>query len=224
MKQTQYATDHGRFVPALKYRWLTPYYDLVMRLTTRERTFKAALIDQAGITAGQRVLDLACGTGTLAVWLKLRGADTEVHGIDGDAEILRLAVSKARRSGADVTFSNALSNALPYPDAYFDRVLSSLFFHHLHASDKDATATEVLRVIKPGGELHVADWGKAANFGMRLLFVPVQLLDGFRNTSDNVHGRLPAVFAQAGFENIEQTKAFSTVFGTLALYRATKPV
>ena len=214
---------HERFIPALKYRWLTRYYDLVMRLTTRERTFKIALIDQAGITAGQRILDLACGTGTLAVWLKLRGADTEVHGIDGDAEILRLAAAKAQRTGADVTFSSALSNALPYADAHFDRVLSSLFFHHLLARDKDSTAKEVFRVLKPGGEFHVADWGKAANLGMRMLFVPVQLLDGIRNTRDNVRGRLPAVFAQAGFENIVQTKAFSTVFGTLALYRATKP-
>ena len=59
-----------KYVPALGYHWLTPYYDAVVGTTTRERSFKHALIKQAGFEPGQQVLDLASGTGTLAIWIK----------------------------------------------------------------------------------------------------------------------------------------------------------
>jgi hypothetical protein len=58
---------------------------------------------------------------------------------------------------------------------------------------------------------------------MRGLFVGIQLLDGFENTRDNVAGRLVPLFEQAGFIDVATTQAFNTMFGTLALYRATKP-
>ena len=61
-------SSKSEYVPALSYNWLTPLYDAVVATTTRERTFKHALIDQADIKAGQQVLDLACGTGTLTIW------------------------------------------------------------------------------------------------------------------------------------------------------------
>ena len=209
-------------VPALRFRWLTPIYDTVVRLTTRERTVKAALMEQARIAPGQRVLDLACGTGTLAIWLKTAMPDVEVHGIDGDPAILRIAKDKAERAGVDVVFAEAMSNALPFPGDHFDRVLSSLFFHHIDAYEKARTAREVIRVLKSRGEFHVADWGQAENLAMRLLFVPVQILDGVGNTRDNVRGRLPSIFEQAGFAT-RQTGSFSTVLGTLSLYQGSLP-
>ncbi len=126
-------------------------------------------------------------------------------------------------AGVAVRFEQGYSNHLPYPDESFDRIVSSLFFHHLSLPEKQETAREALRVLRPGGELHVADWGRASNRLMRALFVPIQLLDGFANTRDNVSGGLPAVFADAGFADVRQADTFATVFGTLALYRAVKP-
>lgn len=213
----------SRYVPALRFRWLTPAYDVVVRATTRERTVKAALIGQAGLAGGQRVLDLACGTGTLAIWMKQHCPDATVVGIDGDANILTIAARKARVAHAAVQFDHGLSYRLPYPDGHFDRVVSSLFFHHLSWNDKLRTARELFRVMRPGGELHVADWGRATGPLMRAGFVAVQLLDGFGNTKDNVTGRLVEVFRGAQFAETAQTRTFSTVFGTLALYRAIKP-
>lgn len=67
-------------------------------------------------------------------------------------------------------------------------MLSSLFFHHLDQENKVATLREALLVLKQEAELHIADWGKAANPLMRGLFVIVQMLDGFANTSDNGAG------------------------------------
>ncbi len=120
-------------------------------------------------------------------------------------------------------FDRALSYNLPYPDAHFDRVFSSLFFHHLTWENKERTARELFRILKPGAELHVADWGRADNALMRALFLFIQVLDGFKNTQDNVSGKLIDLFERAGFVQVLQRQTFSTVYGTMALYSAVKP-
>lgn len=212
-----------RYVPALAYDWLTPAYDAVVRLTTREHRFKSALLDQATLQAGQRVLDLACGTATLTIAAKQRQPDLEITGMDGDLAILARARAKAERAGAAIQFDQALSTAMPYEAARFDRVLCSLFFHHLRTDSKRRTFGELLRVLKPGGELHIADWGQAQNPLMRFAFYGIQLLDGFDNTADNVNGLLPSLMQEAGFSDVSETRRFSTMWGTLSLYRAQRP-
>lgn len=210
-------------MPALGYRWLTPFYDVVVRATTRERRFKKALIEQACFEPGQRVLDLATGTGTLAIWIKQGQPQLDLYGVDLDPDILAAAGRKARTAGVDIRFDCAPSYSLPYPAAHFDRVVSSLFFHHLSWQEKLRTAQELIRVLKPGGELHVADWGRPANPLMRGLFLAVQCLDGFETTRDNVAGRLIGLFEGAGFSSVRECGTFSTILGTIALYRAVKP-
>ena len=199
---------------------MTRFYDPVLRFTLRERTFKSELIRQANIQPGQRVLDLGCGTATLTLLVKQRHPESEVVGLDGDAKVLALARAKAERAGAHVEFKHGLSFALDFPDASFDRVVSSLLFHHLTLENKLQTFAEVRRVLRPDGELHVADWGRARNAWMRTAFLAIQLLDGFATTTDNVRGRLPELMTQAGLQGAQETRAFSTVFGTLSLYRA----
>lgn len=215
-------TPDPNYVPALAYYWLTPFYDVVVRATTRERRFKQALIRQARLAPGQRVLDLASGTGTLAIWIKQQEPRLDITGVDIDPVILARAARKANSANTAVNFTRALSYELPYPAAHFDRVVSSLFFHHLSRHDKLRTARELFRVLKPGGELHVADWGRPANPVMRSLFLMIQCLDGFGTTRDNVAGRLVSLFEDAGFVDVSERRTFSTVFGTLALYRAVK--
>jgi len=210
------------YIPGLGYDALTSLYDVVV-LTTRERAFKSALIQQARIADGNRVLDLACGTGTMAQWIKMDRGGADVVGLDGDPKMLSQARVKAEKAGAAVRFDEGMSYELPYGDGSFDRVLSSLFFHHLTPTDKLRTAREVFRVLRPGGELHVADFGKAANPMMRFLFYGIQLLDGFATTTDTVRGELPDRFLSAGFEQVAVTREFSTMFGTIALYRAVRP-
>lgn len=85
------------------------------------------------------------------------------------------------------------------------------------------TAQEIFRVLKPGAELHIADWGRATNPFMRGLFLLIQLIDGFKNTQDNVSGKLIPLFEQAGFIEVKQRQTFNTVFGTMVLYSAVKP-
>ena len=210
------------YVPALRFGWLTPYYDVVVGATTREQAFKQALIAQAHVEPGYQVLDLASGTGTLAIWIKQKQPLANVTGIDGDQAILAIATNKAKKAKVPIQFDHGLSFSLPYPGATFDRAVSSLFFHHLTWENKQRTAQELFRVLKPGAELHVADWGRPTNVFMRGLFLFIQLLDGFKNTQDNVSGRLVELFKGAGFSEVAQQQTFSTVFGTVTLYRAVK--
>ena len=217
------AGGSGPYVPALAYRWLTPLYDPVVRFTTRERAFKDRLLRQASIAAGMDVLDLACGTGTLAVWIKQREPGARVTGIDGDPEVLRRAGKKAAEGNVAIAFDAGLSYELPYPDQSFDRVLSSLFFHHLTPEAKRRTLAEVRRVLRPGGQIHIADWGEPTGPLMRVLARSIVLLDGREQTADNLAGRLPAFLAGAGFNEVQSQGWLRTPFGSLHLLAGTAP-
>lgn len=214
--------NRNQYIPALKYDWLTPLYDPLLKWTMGEFAFKRQLVRQAGIEKGNRVLDLGCGTATLTLLIKKTHPEAKVVGLDGDLKVLEIAKAKAVKTGLKIALDRGMAFELPYPDNSFDRVLSSLVFHHLTRDNKVRTLREVFRVLKPGGELHVADWGKPQNTLMRVAFLLVQMLDGFNTTADSVNGLLPELFSQAGFEDTQQTDRHITLFGTLALYRARK--
>jgi len=102
------------YVPALGYRWLTRFYDPVVRVTTREATVKEALLRQASIQDGHRILDLGCGTGSLAVLVKRAHPGAGVFGSDADAEALKLARTKLEETGVEVQLDQGLaSRGLP---------------------------------------------------------------------------------------------------------------
>ena len=169
------------------------------------------------------MLDLGCGTGTLTLLIKSRHHQAEVLGLDADPKVLEVARRKAARARLNVGLDHGMAFELPYPDAFFDRVISSLLFHHLMPENKERTLREVFRVLRPGGELHVADWGKAQNMLMRMAFLLVQMLDGFRTTADNVRGLLPELIQAAGFESVQESARYMTIVGSLSLYAGRKP-
>jgi len=212
-----------RYVPALAYPFLTRWYDAVVRWTTRERHFRVGLLEQMGAGAGRRVLDVGCGTGTFALMLKQAHPSAHIVGLDGDAAVLELARRKAGQTGAEVDWQQGSAHSLPFPDHSFDLAASSLVFHHLDRPAKRAALREIHRVLKPGGALHVADWGRASNGLMRAAFLSVQLLDGFGNTADNVAGLLPDFMREAGFADAREVQRLATPCGTLSLYQARKP-
>lgn len=212
------------YVPALGLPFLTRFYDRVVAWTLPEHELKTRLAEQvvADLPRTGRVLDLGSGTGTLTVLLKQLAPHAEVTGLDGDREVLAIAREKARAAGLDIDLHQGLSWEPPFPPQSFDRVVSSLFFHHLTTEDKQRTLSKVQELLRPNGELHLLDWGEARSLLMRLLFLPVQLLDGFAPTRDNVEGRFVPLIKKAGFSSVEETGRRNTVFGTLSLYRATK--
>lgn len=212
------------YVPALGWDILTPLYDPLIRLTTRELAFKGRLLDEAGIGETTRILDVGCGTGTLLLLMRRRSKSLLAIGLDGDMNVLGIARSKADRRKEKIALVQAFCFDMPFAECAFDRVFSSLMLHHLTRSEKIQTLEEIFRVLRPGGELHVADWGQPHNLLMRILAFSVCLGDSFARTADNIQGRLPALFLETGFEKVSETARFATLFGTLSLSKARKPI
>ena len=109
------------------------YYDLFGRLISfgRDKAIRQRLVSLAAPAPGESVLDVGCGTGTLAIAIKPRVGGGEVNGIDASSEMIEVAKEKAAKTGAEIDFQVALIEAIPFPDASFDFVTSSLMLHHL---------------------------------------------------------------------------------------------
>jgi ubiquinone/menaquinone biosynthesis C-methylase UbiE len=209
-----------QYIPALRFSWLTKFYNPLVAFTMPEIKFKKALIEQAHIKPEHSILDFGIGTATLSLLIKETEPLTEVNGVDVDEKVLTIAREKIKKAKANITITKYDGLKLPYSNACFDRVLTSLVFHHLTGEQKHNSLLEIKRVLKPDGELHIADWGKASSILMRSLFLFVQLLDGFKTTNDNVKGLLPSYIENAGFKKVEIKKNYATIFGTLTLYKA----
>jgi ubiquinone/menaquinone biosynthesis C-methylase UbiE len=207
------------YIPALSYRFLTPFYDFIQKYIVRDVRYKTLLIDQADVKPGQHVLDLGCGTGTLAIMVKQTQPAAEVYGLDADPEMLQVAKHKSGEQNAPVKFDTGFTNELPYPDATFDRVMSSIMIHHLKTPDKLKTAKEIFRVLKPGGQLHIIDFGKPTTLYGKMLG---PFLHKFEEANDNIDGKLPEIFGAPGLKT-EIKGHFWTFFGDLAFLRGEKP-
>lgn len=210
-----------RYIPAFHFHWLTRWYDPVMRRLFPEEALKTALIAQARILPGQNVLDVGCGTGTLTLLIKQTQPDASVYGLDMDSQVLDIARRKIKQAGKTIVLQQGTATHLPYPDGSFDRVFASLMLHHLTREDKLRALGEAFRVLKPGGELHVADFGKPHDSAMWLISLAIRWAEEVR---DNVLGLLPVFITEAGFCLVEETARYRTVAGTIALYRACKPM
>ncbi len=211
---------NARYIPALSDDRLTPLFDPLIRWSMRELELKRRLIKQARIEAGHRVLDLGCGTATLTILIKQRYPTAEVVGLDGDPKILAIAEAKAAHAGVQLTLDHGLAFELPYPDQSFDRVVSSLVIHHLTTANKRRTFKEIYRILRPGGELHLLDFGRPYSLYTSIVSLLTRRLE---QAADNVQGLLPGMMREAGFDQVGIMQRFTVIFGPLALYRAWRP-
>lgn len=215
------ARDEAGYIPALRFHRLTPLFDAVAALAVRDRTIKRRVLASAAITTGEQVLDVGCGTGTLAVAAARAAPDVNVTGLDADPAILAKARRRAATSALEIEFDEGRSTALPYPDASFDLVLSTLFFHHLDDDQKHQTTAELVRVLRPGGRVVVGDLGRPQDPLMRVaVLATVQLVDGFATTSLNVRGELPDVLGAGGLRAVTVRDRLRTPTGSYEITTA----
>ena len=136
-------------------------YDLLVWVVSygHERDFREKTLDLAHLKTGESVLDVGCGTGTLAIAAKRRvGAQGSVRGIDASPEMIARAQKKASRAGVDALFQNGLAEGLPLLAAQFDAVLATMMLHHLPRKPRQQCALEIRRVLKPGGRVLAVDF------------------------------------------------------------------
>lgn len=214
------AAEGVKYIPAARWRVFTRVYDPVIALTMRERRWRRSMEERvaADLPDGGVAVDVGCGTGTFAIALAEHRPEATVIGVDGDAEILGLARGKR---GADlVDWREGLAQGLPLEDGSADVLTTSLVLHHLLPDEKRDALAETARVLKPGGRLHVGDWGEPQDPLISAAFFVVQAIDGFDRTADHRAGLLPEYFAEAGFGAVERYDRLRTGFGALDLWRA----
>lgn len=212
---------HRTYLPAAGHDWALPLYDPLVKLLGADSA-RRALLDQAAVQSAHRVLDIGCGTGTLAILIKRQHRDVEVVGIDPDSKALARAKRKAARAAVSIRFDRGSADELPYSDGSFDRVFSSFMFHHLQADQRERTLREMRRVLAPGGSIHLLDFVRpeehAAGWWTGLFHSSPRL-------RDNSDSRILALLRQAGFEDPNRVAAGAIFFGFLRIgyYRASVP-
>ncbi len=208
--------DHRTYIPAAGHDWFLPLYDPLLRLLGADSA-RRELVEQASVRQSHRVLDIGCGTGSLVALLKRLYPNAEVVGLDPDPKALARARRKVERAELPAQFDQGFSDELPYPDASFDRVFSSFMLHHLKQDEKTKTLKEARRVLKPGGSLHLVDFGGA---GPRRDGFLARLLHQAEQVGDNFEGRTPALMREAGFAEPKEVAHRTMLFGRIAYYSA----
>jgi ubiquinone/menaquinone biosynthesis C-methylase UbiE len=201
------ANSERTFLPAAGHDYFLPVYDPLTSILGVNRA-RRALLDQAGLRAYHRVLDVGCGTGTLAIAIKRDYPSVDVIALDPDSKALARAERKAFRAGVSVRFDQGFADELAYREATFDRVFSSLMFHHLEHDDKEKALSEIRRVLKPGGRLEFLDFD-GSNVNRRL--------------KDNAAQQILKLMERAGLVNATRTGHKTLLVGRLAFYQASAP-
>lgn len=174
-------------------------YDLMLRLFwgSGERTYREQVLRLAGVGPGDRLLDIGCGTGTLAVMAKrLVGPTGRVAGIDASAEMIARARSKAGKNRLDISLAQSSADSLPFPAASFDAVLATTVLHCLPRAALASCFAEMRRVAVPRGRLLCVDFGSSGEPRHGLMS------HMRRHREFDIYSVVPAI-EQAGFTNIQ---------------------
>ncbi|MEV0233744.1 class I SAM-dependent methyltransferase [Nonomuraea sp. NPDC050786] len=214
------------FTPALGRLGLTRLYDPVVALT-RERLWRSLVAMYVAPRPDDTVVDVGCGTGSLAVLLHRLEPRARIIGIDPDPETLALARRKVGAGGGDATapqwllgMGDALTGLLAPGSA--DTAVSSLVLHQCPLPMKRSILASMHDVLRPGGKLVIADYGLQRSTLMRLAFRTVQLADGVRDTQPNADGVLPRLMSEAGFGGVREAEVVPTATGSISVYVASR--
>ena len=194
------------------------FYDAASWLLSfgRAPAIKKMIVEMAAAAPGESVLDVGCGTGTLAIALKAEaGGSGEVKGIDASPEMIEQARRKAARAGVDAGFEVALIEEMPFTDARFDLVVSSFMLHHLPEDVKRKGLAEIRRVLKPGGRFLAVDFGQTGTSVMGHLMSML----GHGHGHASMEALAPAM-ETAGFTDVE---AGVTKYRAVAFLRGQAP-
>ena len=210
------------YIPAAGRHWLLRFYDPLTKLIGAQSAHRS-LIDQAQPHAGQRILEIGCGTGNLAILLKTLFPEVEVIGLDPDSKALALARRKADQRRLSIQLDVGFADELPYADASFDRVFSAFMFHHLNPEERKTTLHEVNRVLKPGGALHLLDFGGAHEHSEGFLgHLTQHSAHAHTHARGNTRDETLNLMRECGLADAAEVAQQSTLLGRVCFYRASR--
>lgn len=172
-------------------------YDLYA--PTEKSRYREKIINYAELQSGERVLEVGCGTGTLSLMAKRRVDDGEVIGLDLSPKMVKQAEKKSEKYKLDVKFIEGSIDNIPFPDNYFDVVLSSWMFHHLPIKIKREGLKEIHRVLKKGGRFLFFDFSKPGNV-IGYMITPLFIWTDFLRV--HIFGDITSYFKESGFQDI----------------------
>jgi ubiquinone/menaquinone biosynthesis C-methylase UbiE len=212
------ATREHDYIPAFGKNALLPFYDLLTRVLGMGKNYDA-LVAQAELADGLRVLEIGCGTGNVTTRVKRAAPGADVIATDPDP----LALARAQRKTQGLTgirFERAYAQHIPFGDGQFDRALSSMMLHHLDEDVKAGAAAELYRVLRPGGQLHIVDIGghTAHHHGLAARWTKKN-----PHVTGNLDDAIPRLLRSAGFECTEVGTRRNRLIGQLTFYRAIRP-
>jgi ubiquinone/menaquinone biosynthesis C-methylase UbiE len=197
-----------------------PLYDPLQRAFGGDAA-RAELIREAALLPGHRVLDIGCGTGSLLAELGRLHPEVVAVGLDPDPKALARARRKIERAGGSAQLDRGFADDMPYASGSFDRVFSSLMFHHLGSAEKKDTLAEVARVLAPGGELHLLDLVHAARpDGQRAGFFARMV---HSHAHDHDAEGIAELFVDAGFLEVREVSSRKAFFVRIANFSGKKP-
>ena len=212
------ANSRKKYIPAAGQDWLLPFYDPFAKLLGAEAERKT-LVDQSAIQSGFRILDVGCGTGSFAILIKRLYPSVEVIGLDPDSKALARAKRKAERVSISIRLDQGSADQLPYKNGFFDRVFSTFMFHHIPIDKQEKVLSEVQRVLKPGGRLHMLDFAGSEAAGCGPFTRCFHLS---HHLKDNSEERILTLMNRAGLASCQKVMEGTMLFRSLRIkyYRA----
>lgn len=194
------------YLPAAGKHWLLFLYDPLVALTSREGKWRGAIVESLALKDGDVVVDVGCGTGTLAVMAKARMPQAHIIGIDPDPRALARAERKATRKGAAVEFKRGFGDevAALVGQGKATKAVSSMVLHHMPRAAQLATIASMHDALVPGGAVRIADF------------------TGGHFNGPAEHNLIDDLTA-AGFENARTLDRFRVAFADTILVAAEKP-
>jgi ubiquinone/menaquinone biosynthesis C-methylase UbiE len=210
MNAQEFTPAAGRFAP-------TGFYDRGVSLLTREAVWRSELLQLLGPANGETILDVGCGTGSLALLIKRAAPGAHVVGLDPDPQALSIARRKANAAGLRIEWRQGFAREAADGGA-FDKVVSSLVFHQVQVEEKKAGMAAMFAAANAGGTICIADYARQGAWPMRQLFRVIQVLDGRANTEPNANGFLESELSMLCGRVVVARSAINTPTGTISIF------
>ncbi|MBL9016691.1 MAG: class I SAM-dependent methyltransferase [Myxococcales bacterium] len=208
------------FVPALGAHWLTALYDPLTRIWRAPSRIRRSVIASLALEPGMRILELGAGPGRLACQIKQAHPEVEVEAVDIDPKMVARAQKEAATRGIEVAFRTGDMTSLAREGRY-DRVYSTMTFHHLEPAAKTAALAAAHGVLDSDGHFVVADFSRPRDPLQWALFAWIQQpLDGFANTRPHRDGRFEQALRDR-FGGVRSAQVWRTIAGTIESFVCT---